>query len=72
MNYVEWADEYLENARRIQRVIEKKKALLNDSDLSSDKRKCISDTIVAYRRIYRELVTTARILRSRAGESYEA
>ena len=72
MDYVEWADEYMENARRVQLVIEKKKALLNDKKLSSDAQKSIRDTIIAYRRIYRELVSTARILRDRAGESYEA
>ena len=72
MDYVEWADEYLENARRVKGVIEKKKALLNDKTLSKDAKKCVNDTIVAYRRIYRELLTTAKLLRGRAGESYEA
>ena len=65
MNYSEWADEYLENADRVLSVIEKKKALLNDKKLNSDARKSISDTIIAYRGIYRELLRTAELLRAR-------
>ena len=65
MNYSEWADEYLENADRVLSVIEKKKALLNDKKLNSDARKSISDTIIAYRGIYRELLRTAELLRVR-------
>ena len=65
MNYSEWADEYLENADRVLSVIEKKKALLNDKQLNSDARKSISDTIIAYRGIYRELLRTAELLRAR-------
>lgn len=65
MNYSEWAAEYLEDAGRIRRVIEKKKCLLNDRKLNSDVRKSISDTIIAYRRIYRELVRVAGHLRER-------
>ncbi len=65
MNYSEWAAEYLENADRVLSVIEKKKALLNDKKLNSDARKSISDTIIAYRGIYRELLRTAELLRAR-------
>ena len=65
MNYSEWAAEYLENADRVLSVIEKKKALLNDKKLNSDARKSISDTIIAYRGIYRELLRTAELLRVR-------
>lgn len=65
MNYSEWADEYLENADRVLSVIEKKKALLNDKKLNSDARKSISDTIIAYRGIYRELLRTAELLRAK-------
>lgn len=65
MNYNEWAAEYMENADRIMNVILKKKALLNDKKLSSDARKSISDTLFEYRRIYRELLSTADHLRAR-------
>lgn len=65
MNYSEWAAEYLENADRVLSVLEKKKALLNDKKLNSDARKSISDTIIAYRGIYRELLRTAELLRAR-------
>lgn len=65
MNYNEWADEYMENADRMMNVILKKKALLNDKKLSSDARKSISDTLIVYRRIYRELLAVADYLRAR-------
>ncbi|MBQ9680064.1 MAG: hypothetical protein IJV48_05230 [Ruminococcus sp.] len=65
MNYNEWAAEYMENADRIMNVILKKKALLNDKKLSSDARKSISDTLIAYRRIYREMLAVADHLRAR-------
>ena len=65
MNYNEWAAEYLEDAGRVRSVIEKKKALLNDKKLNSDTRKSLSDTIIAYRRIYRELLEVAEHLRAR-------
>lgn len=66
MNYFEWAEEYLADARRILNVIEKKKALLNDKKLSADSRKSVNDSIVEYRRIYREMLATAEHLRKRA------
>ena len=47
MNYCEWADEYLCDARRVRNVIEKKKALLNDKNLTADDRKSLSDSINA-------------------------
>jgi len=71
MNYNEWAVEYRENADRILSVIKKKKSLLNDKKLNSDARKSISDSIIAYRAIYRELLRTAELLRTR-GIPHEA
>lgn len=71
MNYVEWAEEYRAYALRIRNVIEKKKALLNDRKLSHDARKALSDSIAAYRCIYRELLKTSEHLRERAGVRYE-
>ena len=67
MDYNEWADEYMENARRVLSVIEKKKELLNDRRLGKDARKQLSDVIITYRCIYRELLASAEHLRSRAG-----
>ncbi len=73
MNYIEWADEYLEDACRVLEVIEKKKAHLNEPKLTADTRKQLNDVIIAYRCIYRELLSTAEHLRRRAGGSgYEA
>lgn len=72
MNYCEWADEYLLDARRVLNVIEKKKALLNDKKLKSDERKSLNDTISAYRKIYRELLGTAKHLRCRGENIREA
>ncbi len=67
MNYVEWAEEYMTEARRVLGVIEKKKGLLNDCKLNKDARKQISDIIITYRCIYRELLAVAEHLRTRAG-----
>ena len=72
MNYCEWAAAYREDAGRVRCVIEKKKALLNDKKLKSDERKSISSAIVAYRRIYRELLKTAGLLQARGGRDHAA
>lgn len=69
MNYCEWADEYLCDARRIRLVIEKKKTLLNDKKLTKDVRKSLNDAISAYRKIYYELLKTAEHLRQRGEQS---
>lgn len=66
MDYNEWAEEYREEALRVLGVIEKKKALLNEKKLTADSRKQLNDVIIAYRRIYRELVKTAEHLSGRA------
>lgn len=72
MNYCEWADEYLCDARRVRNVIEKKRALLNDKKLKSDERKSLNDALNAYRGIYRELLKTAEHLRQRGESCREA
>lgn len=69
MNYIEWAEQYRDDARRVHSVIERKKALLNDKNLTADTRKSINDVIVSLRGIYRELLRTAELLHAR-GESY--
>ena len=71
MNYLEWADEYSEEASRVLSVINKKKELLNGK-LTADTRKQINDVIIAYRCIYRELLAVSEHLRKRGGGlSYE-
>lgn len=70
MNYIEWAEEYMQDARRVLSVIKKKKDLLNEKKLTADARKQLNDSIIAYRSIYRELLSTAEHLRARAGGSY--
>lgn len=72
MNYCEWASAYYDDAGRVLKVIEKKKSLLNDTKLNADKRKCIRDAITEYRRIYRDLLKTAKLLSIRGGSADEA
>ena len=72
MNYCEWAAAYREDACRVLSVIEKKKALLNDKTLNADTLKSIGDTIIEYRRIYRELLKTAEHLLARGGKAHAA
>lgn len=72
MNYFEWAEEYMTEARNVLAVIEKKKLRMKEERLTSDERKSLNDTLIAYRCIYRELLSTARKLRQRAGEQTDA
>lgn len=72
MNYLEWAEEYMTEARNVLGVIEKKKLRMKEERLSSDDKKALSDVIIAYRCIYRELLNTAVRLRERAGERSDA
>ena len=67
MDYVEWAEEYYDNALRIKSVIERKNSELKGKGLTADSRKRLIDDIKAYRRIYYELNEIGDILRSRAG-----
>ena len=72
MNYLEWADEYFQDAVRVQAVMKKKKLLMNDAT-SAEQKKKLGDDIKAYRRIYRELLDIGDTLRRRAGgETLEA
>lgn len=72
MNYIEWAQEYMDNALSVLKIIEKKKALLNDKSLSADERKAVYDAVAFYRRIYREQLEVSRHLRLRAGSVSDA
>ncbi|WP_407385847.1 hypothetical protein [Ruminococcus sp.] len=72
MNYGEWAVAYRKDANRILKVIEKKRNLLNEKHLSPDARKLLNDSMTAYRRIYRELLHTSRLLKNRGERYHEA
>ena len=74
MDYVEWAEEYYLNARRVLSVIERKKMLLKEKKpLTADQRKRLTDDIKLYRRIYHELIDIGDTLKNRAeGASVEA
>ena len=65
MNYIEWADEYYENALRVKAVIDKKKKRMKEEKLTADERKKLTDDIKAYRQIYRELTEIGDTLRDR-------
>ncbi len=69
MNYLEWAEEYYENARRIFGVIEKRKAMLKNA--SKDERKQLQEDILKYRSIYYDLMRTAEHLAQRAEKESE-
>ena len=67
MDYLEWAEEYYQNARRILAVLEKKKLRLKEEKpLTADQRKRLTDDIKQYRRIYHELIDIGDTLTSRA------
>lgn len=68
MNYLEWAEEYYENARRVLEVIEKKKKNLYNKRITADMRKSLCDAIKAYRRIYYELRDIGDTLSARGRE----
>ena len=72
MNYFEWAEEYMTEARNVLGVIEKKKKKMKEEGLSSDDKKELRETIIAYRCIYRELLRTANTLRERIGAKTDA
>ena len=66
MDYVEWAEEYRENALRVKQVIKKKQMQLNEKNISADLHKRLTDEIKEYRRIFYELCEVERTLRERA------
>lgn len=67
MDYLEWAEEYYDNARRVKSVLEKKKQQLKEKkSLTADQKKQLSDTIRDYRRIYHELNSIGDTLTLRA------
>lgn len=66
MNYIQWSDDYYNQAHKLLKVIEKKKAMLKKS--TADERHAINADIIQLRNIYYECMLTAKHLRLRAGE----
>lgn len=65
LDYKQWVEEYEENARRIQQIILREKERMANSDLSAEQKKTITNQLVQYRGIRRELIKTAHLLRQR-------
>ncbi len=65
LDYKQWAEEYEENARRIQQIILREKERMVYSDLSAEQKNRISIQLRMYRSINRELIKTVSLLRQR-------
>lgn len=65
MDYIKWSQEYLDEAARLLKVIEKKKQKLKKATL--DERHTINAEIIKLRNIYYECMLTAKHLYERAG-----
>lgn len=65
LDYKQWAEEYEENARRIQQIILREKERMVNSDLSAEQKNRISIQLRIYRSINRELIKTVSLLRQR-------
>lgn len=70
MNYVKWSQEYLDEAKKLLKVIEKKKQKLKNA--TPDERKTLCSDIIHLRNIYYECMLTAKHLRERAGVMSDA
>ncbi|MBQ6626094.1 MAG: hypothetical protein IIX27_02245 [Ruminococcus sp.] len=65
MDYVKWSDEYMQQARNLLTVIEKKKKLLRNAN--ADEQHSLNADIIQLRNIYYECMLTAKHLLERAG-----
>lgn len=65
MDYIKWSQEYLDEAKKLLLVIEKKKQKLKKA--TRDERKTLNADIIRLRNIYYECMLTAKHLRERAG-----
>ncbi|MBQ4128414.1 MAG: hypothetical protein IJD68_01420 [Ruminococcus sp.] len=70
MDYIKWSQEYVNEARKILRIIDRKKALLKRS--TPDERHVINAQIIKLRNIYYDNMLTAKHLRQRAKELLDA
>lgn len=65
MDYIKWSQEYLDEAKKLLLVIEKKKQKLKNA--TPDERQTLNSDIIRLRNIYYECMLTAKHLRERAG-----
>lgn len=65
MDYIKWSQEYLDEAQRLLKMIDKKKQKLKKATL--DERHTINAEIIKLRGIYYECMLTAKHLYERAG-----
>lgn len=70
MNYIEWAEEYINDAEKIKKVIDKYYKLLKDGETTNEEN--INSVIASYRYIYYDLINTAKMLKARAKENVDA
>lgn len=63
--YSKWASEYESDAQKVYETIQKKREELKTA--SKDRAYELQNVITVYRRIYREMCDTARLLRRRGG-----
>ncbi len=70
MNYIEWAEEYINDAEKIKKVIDKYYKLLKDGETTNEEN--INSVIASYRYIYYDLINTAKMLKARAKENADA
>ena len=63
INYIAWADEYVDEAHRLLKVIEKKKQMMEKA--SVDEKHLLNTEIIRLRDIYYECMLTAKHLRAR-------
>ena len=65
MDYIKWSQEYLDEAKKLLLVIEKKKQKLKNA--TPDEKQTRNSDIIRLRNIYYECMLTAKHLRERAG-----
>ncbi len=70
MDYIKWSQEYIDEAKKILRIIESKKRMLNK--VSRDERHSLNAEIINLRNIYYECMLTAKHLYERAGVMLDA
>ncbi len=70
MDYLIWSQEYVNEARKVLRIIERKKSLLRHATL--DEKHAINAQIMKLRNIYYDNMLIAKHLRERAKELSDA
>lgn len=70
MDYIKWSQEYLDEAKKLLKVIDKKKQKLKNA--TPDEKKALYSDIIHLRNIYYECMLTAKHLSERAGVMLDA